>query len=112
MNERDLFEKDYLAAFELDENESPLYWEDSCGAYIDEAHELAFEVWQQQAARHKAEIAELVEVLEIGLDCAIAALNAEQGAGPGLYRFSAVEAAKRDVDAIRAAIAKYEKEQS
>ncbi len=64
MTQREQFEKDYLEAFELYDNESQFYWMSNAAQYYDDHHQIAFEVWLQQAKRHEAEIAELVCLLK------------------------------------------------
>lgn len=61
MTEQELFETDCRAAF-------PNRWsgalnKDGAGDYVFIVAAQSFEIWRQQAARHKAEIAELNETI-------------------------------------------------
>lgn len=60
MTEQEQFEEDYLAAFPEIGSKENIQYLANLGIT-----KIPFTLWQQQAARHKAEIAELVELLAV-----------------------------------------------
>lgn len=69
--------------------------------------DYAYQIWRQQAKRHKEEIAELLGALEIGLECSQTVLSDEESAPRSIYREARVSAARDDVEKIMSVIAKY-----
>lgn len=99
MTQQEQFEADYLAAFELSEEDRPIA--DAHGQYLDDAHQVAYEVWLQQAKRHEEEIAELVAALNSLVE------NAEGFSVSGVY-FNELAENRKVLDDAYDAIAKYE----